>query len=197
MKIKDRFRGFLPIVVDIETAGFEPKTDAVLEVAMVTIQPCSEGFVPDQTFATNVLPFEGANLNPEALKFNGIHEPFNPLRAALKEPDALALLFPQIKELVKLHGCSRAILVGHNAWFDLHFLNAMAERCEIKSPFHGFSSFDTATMGMLSYQHTVLAELAKRASIPWDNKEAHSAIYDAEKTAELFCNIINRHDAVF
>lgn len=194
MHIKNRFRGFYPVIIDIETGGFNPQTDAILEIAMVTIKHNGEHFVPDETFAANITPFIDSNINPEALKFNGIKDPFSPLRNAVEEKIALEEIFTSIRMKLKQNKCNRAILVGHNAWFDLHFLNAAIERSKIKSPFHSFSSFDTATMGMLAYKHTVLAEIAKRAGIEWDNSQAHSAIYDAEKTAELFCKIVNQQD---
>ena len=91
--------------------------------------------------------------------------------------------------------CTRAVLVGHNAWFDLGFLNAAITRAGIKrNPFHPFSCFDTATLAGLAYGQTVLARAVKASGASWDGREAHSAIYDAEKTAELFCNIVNRWD---
>ena len=52
--------------------------------------------------------------------------------------------------------------------------------------------FDTATLAGLAVGHTVLARACALADIPFDNNEAHSADYDATKTAELFCLIVNR-----
>jgi len=192
--IKDRFRGFLPVVVDIETAGFNPAEDAVLEIAMVTFSYDDRVLSIKDNFAENILPFAGANLNPEALEFNGVFDPYHPLRYALDEKQALDKLFTPVKQEIKSNRCSRAILVGHNPWFDLHFLNAAIKRSRIKSPFHAFASFDTATLGALAYKHTVLAEIVKRAGIDWQDNHAHSAIYDAGKTAEIFCKIINLFD---
>jgi len=84
-------------------------------------------------------------------------------------------------------------MVAHNAHFDLQFVNAATERCEIKrNPFHPFSCFDTATLSGLAYGHTVLARACALAGIEFCNKSAHSAAYDAEKTAELFCAIVNK-----
>ncbi|XDT73981.1 ribonuclease T [Hahella sp. SMD15-11] len=188
-----RFRGFLPVVVDVETAGFNPRTDALLEVAAVIIGMNEAGEVfPEHSQAFNVAPFEGANLEQAALDFTGI-DPHNPLRGALDEGDALRQLFQPIRKAVKAYGCNRAVLVGHNAFFDHSFLFAAAERAGIKrNPFHPFSTFDTATLAALAYEHTVLSQACKRAGIDFDNKEAHSALYDAEKTAELFCRIVNR-----
>ena len=195
--IAKRFRGFLPVAVDVETAGFNPQTDALLEVAAVTLRMNEQGQLErQQTFAGHVQPFPGANLDPAALAFTGI-DPHHPLRNALPEHDVLQRIFQPIRKAVRDSGCTRAILVGHNPWFDLAFINAAAQRTGIKrNPFHPFSAFDTATLGGLAFGQTVLARAAEAAGIPWDSREAHSAIYDAEQTAELFCRIVNLWEAL-
>lgn len=191
--IADRFRGYLPVVIDVETGGFNSATDALLEIAAVPILMNVEGLlITEATYSRNVTPFEGANLEPSALQFTGI-DPDDPDRDALDEESALKEVFAPIRKLMKQHGCKRAILVAHNAHFDLGFVNAACERADIKrNPFHPFSCFDTATLGGLAYGQTVLARACESAGISFDAKSAHSAAYDAEKTAELFCGIVNR-----
>ncbi|MDH5545228.1 MAG: ribonuclease T [Gammaproteobacteria bacterium] len=188
-----RFRGYLPVVVDVETAGFNSKTDALLEIAAVLVEIDKEGFLsPGRTVQCNVEPFPGANLEPEALAFNGI-DPHHPFRDAKTEHDALNEIFRPVRQALKESGCNRAILVGHNAFFDLGFLNAAVERSGIKrNPFHPFSTFDTVTLCAMAFGQTVLARAAKAHGIVWDNDAAHSAIYDAGKTAELFCGVMNQ-----
>ncbi len=188
-----RFRGFLPVVVDVETGGFDPQNDALLEIAAVTIRMASDGRMePAETLSCHVKPFPGANLDPKALEFNGI-DPDHPFRDALDERDALRAIMGPIRNAVKASGCKRAILVGHNAAFDLNFVNAAVARTAFKrNPFHPFSTFDTVTLAGLAYGHTVLAKAARLAGMDWSNSEAHSAIYDAQKTAELFCRVVNR-----
>src|SRR5690554_4464812 len=188
-----RFRGYLPVVVDVETGGFNAATDALLEVAAVLLTMNDDGWlVRGETIVRNVHPFEGANLEKSALEFTGI-DPWHPEREALDERTALADVFNPIRKAVKAHNCKRAVLVGHNATFDHNFVFAAATRADIKrNPFHPFSTFDTATLAGLAYGHTVLAQACKLAGIPFSNKEAHSAAYDAEKTADLFCGIVNR-----
>src|SRR5690606_34102449 len=183
-----RFRGFLPVVVDVETAGFNPKTDALLAIAAVIIDMDENGYLyPKINISHHVEPFPGANLEAAALEFNGI-DPYNPLRGAIDETEALAEIFRPIRKEIKDHGCNRAILVGHNATFDHAFLFAAAARADIKrNPFHPFSTFDTATLAGLAYGHTVLAKACQLAGIEFSSREAHSALYDTKKTAELFC----------
>ena len=193
--LASRFRGFLPVIVDVETGGFNAQTDALLEIAAVTVTYDNQGLlVPDETIGFHVVPFEDANIEKSAIEFNGI-DPFHPLRPAIPEAEALQQIFQVVRKAVKRHDCTRAILVGHNPAMDLAFLNAAVERVQHKrNPFHPFSTFDTATLGGLAYGQTVLARVVDAAGIEWENERAHSAIYDTRKTAELFCNIVNRWD---
>ncbi len=189
----NRFRGYLPVIVDIETSGFNPKKNALLEIAAIIVELNGLGSLAiTERHSAHVIPFKNAELDESALKFNGI-DPHHPFRMAVEEKTALEQLFRPIRHAVKRNHCTRAILVGHNPGFDLAFLNAAITRTQIKrSPFHPFSSFDTATLGGLVYQHTVLAKIAEAAGLTWDNSKAHSALYDAEMTAEIFCEVVNR-----
>lgn len=191
--MKNRFREYLPVAVDVESGGFNAATDAILEIAAVTLLMDDEGMLrTDKTLFHNIVPFAGANIDAAALEFTGI-DPDNPLRGAIPEQEAFRDVFKLVRAEVKRHGCKRAILVGHNAHFDHGFVNAASERHNLKrNPFHPFSSFDTATLAGLAYGQTVLARACEAAGIEFASKEAHSAGYDAEKTAELFCRIVNR-----
>ena len=193
-RMNTRFGGYLPIVVDVETAGLRPKTDALLEIACVFLKFDDAGLLtPVKTEAHHVLPFEGANLDEKALEINQILDPYHPFRFAQDEEKVLKALFKVIHEAVKEAHCRRAVLVGHNASFDLSFIQEASRRCKLYSPFHRFTCFDTATLAGIALGQTVLAKALYKANIPFDVKEAHSAIYDAEKTAELFCKIVNQY----
>jgi len=183
------------VVVDVETAGFNPKRDALLEIAAVLVRyDADDQLTPAETFACHVEPFPGSHLDERSLRFTGI-DPFHPFRFAESEPEALRQIFQPIRRAVRESACSRAILVGHNPAFDLSFVNAAADRNKIKrNPFHPFSSFDTATLAGLAYGQTVLARAVAAAGMEWEEAQAHSAKYDAERTAELFCAIVNRWD---
>ena len=193
LPIARRFRGLLPVVIDVETSGLNPQTDALLEIAAVMVNIDTQGrFFCERTYAYHVEPFEGARLEAEALAITGI-DPTYPLRFAIPEKQALARLFAAVKEKLEQTGCYRAVLVGHNAWFDLSFLLAAWHRSGLTdNPFHTFTTFDTASLSALVLGETVLARAVRRARIPFDIQKAHSAIYDAERTADLFCHIANR-----
>ena len=192
--VAGRFRGYYPAVVDVETAGFNADKDALLEAAVVFLDVDTDGrWYPQETIAKHIQPFPGANLDKAALEFTGI-DPDHPFRKeiAVSEKEALQEIFQATKRIMKQHGCKRAILVGHNPAFDLSFINAAANRCGLtRSPFHPFSTFDTATLGGLAYGQTVLSRAVQAAGLDWEEEQAHSARYDAERTAELFCNIVN------
>lgn len=198
VEIAQRFRGFLPVVVDVETGGFQAATDALLEIAAVLLKFDDHGNLTlGEPYRYHVEPFPGARLDPASLKVTGI-DPFHPLRPALEEGDALKRIFVEVRREVKEQKCSRAILVGHNSFFDLQFLNAAVKRAHIKrNPFHPFSSFDTATLGGVALGQTVLEHAAVAAGLKWNKEKAHSAAYDAEITAKLFCEIVNRFKTVY
>ncbi|RUO61411.1 ribonuclease T [Pseudidiomarina marina] len=195
--MQQRFRGYMPVVIDVETAGFNAKTDALLEIAAVTLKFNDDGLlVPDQTLHYHIEPFEGANIEQAAIDFNGI-DPHSPLRGAVEEGSALKEMFKPIRKAQKDAGCQRSILVGHNATFDHGFVMAAAERANLKrNPFHPFVTFDTAALAAVFLGQTVLIKACQAAGIEFDNKQAHSAVYDTERTAELFCFMVNRYQAL-
>ena len=191
--LSKRFQGYLPVVIDVETGGVNADTDALLEIAAVFLKYDDGELTLGEHFQTHVNAFAGGKISKDALAINKI-DPDHPFRFAVDEKVALTELFKLVNEQLKQTKCRRAILVGHNAHFDLGFLNAAAKRCDLfkESPFHSFSVFDTCTLGGMFYGKTVLARAIKAAGISFDKDEAHSALYDAQKTAELFCKMANK-----
>lgn len=188
-----RFRGYYPVVIDVETGGFNAKTDGLLEIAAITLKMDKDGWLsPDETLHFHVEPFEGANLEPAALAFTGI-DPTNPLRGAVSEYEALHTIFKMVRKGMKATDCNRAIIVAHNATFDHSFVMNAAERAGLKrNPFHPFATFDTAALSGLVFGQTILAKACVAAGIPFDGKQAHGALYDTNRTALLFCELVNK-----
>ena len=187
-----RFRGLLPVVIDVETSGLDPVKNALLEVAAVTLVMNSSGkVVRDEAFSFHVEPFIGAELDPQSLQITGI-DPTHPFRFAIPEQQALHNIFVKVRQKLIAAGCSRAVLVGHNAWFDLAFIHSAVKRTKLSFPFHSFTTLDTASLSAVALGETVLAKAVRCAGIPFDVSQAHSALYDAERTAELFCYIVNK-----
>ena len=190
--MSQRVRGYLPVVVDVETGGFDWNRHALLEIAAVPVELDEGGrFVPGEVACAHLHPAPGTEIDPKSLEVTGIVLD-HPFRMAKQEKDALDHVFAAVRAAVRRHNCQRAILVGHNAHFDLNFLNAAVARVQHKrNPFHPFSVFDTVTLGGVAYGQTVLARALQAAGLAWNQNEAHSAVYDAERTAELFCKIAN------
>ncbi len=187
-----RFRGYLPVVVDVETGGFDWNRHALLEIAAIPIDLDDNGrFILGETTSAHLEPAPGTEIDPKSLEVTGIVLD-HPFRMAKPEKEALDHVFAGVRAAVRKHGCQRAILVGHNAHFDLNFLNAAVARVQHKrNPFHPFSVFDTVTLAGVAYGQTVLARAVQAAGFEWNSDEAHSAVYDTERTAEVFCAIAN------
>ena len=195
--IKERFRKYLPVVVDLETGGFNPKTNAILEIAATLISKNENNQLLEvgETYRYHIEPFEGLVVEQESLDFTKINLN-HPLRNAITEKEALDKLFKIINTERTANGCSRAILIGHNAHFDHSFLTEAISRNNLKkSPFHPFSVLDTVTLGALHTKQTVLARICDVLKIDYDSKQAHSAAYDSDITAKVFCKIINEFDS--
>lgn len=191
-KMSERFRGYLPVVMDVETGGFDWNRHALLEIAVVPIDLDEAGrYICGPTTGVHVMPAPGTEIDPKSLEVTGI-DIDHPFRDAKQEREALDAVFAPVREAVRKHGCQRAILVGHNAHFDLNFLNAAVARSGHKrNPFHPFSVFDTVTLAGIAYGQTVLARAVQAAGFEWNSDDAHSAVYDAERTAQVFCKIAN------
>src|SRR4029078_931384 len=153
-------------------------------------------------------PFPGGELDPKSMEVTGI-DVDHPFRDAKPEREALDHVFRTVRAAAREAGCQRAILVGHNAPFDLAFLNAAVARVAHKrkpvhplrthhtpNPFHPFITSATVTLAGMAYGQTVLSRAMQAAGLAWDGASAHSAVYDAERTAELFCTILNRTHAM-
>ncbi|MFZ5636751.1 MAG: ribonuclease T [Pseudomonadota bacterium] len=191
-KMSERFRGYLPVVVDVETGGFDWNRHALLEIAVQPVDLDENGLlIPGQIASAHLIPAPGTEIDPKSLQVTGIKLD-HPFRLAKPEREALDHVFAAVRLAVRKHDCQRAILVGHNAHFDLNFLNAAVARTQHKrNPFHPFSVFDTVTLAGVAYGQTVLARAVLAAGLSWNGEEAHSAVYDTERTAELFCKIVN------
>ena len=192
--LKERFRKFLPVVVDLETGGFDPKNNAILEIAIQLIDENDSMLILGDSHRFHINPFDGLIIDNDALEFLKL-DLNHPLRQAVDEKFALKEIFQIINKQKSKFDCSRAILVGHNAFFDHSFLLEACKRNNIKkSPFHSFSLIDTVSLGVLATKQTVLARICKELDVSYNNEEAHSAAYDAMVTAQVFCKIINNFD---
>ena len=191
MELADRFRGYLPVVVDLETGGFDRHKNPLLEIGCTFLNWADDTLALGDSFSWNIEPFPDSEIDPASLKITGI-DLNDPDRDAFVEKDALQEFFKIVRQQLKQVNCTRAVMVAHNAAFDQAFLLSAIERTGIKrSPFHPFTTIDTASLAAVAYGHTVLSEACRRAGIEFQNANAHRAAYDAEQTAQLFCKIVN------
>ena len=132
-KMSQRFDGYLPVVVDVETSGVDPTKNGLLELAAVSVDFNQDDVleVNKETYSAHVTLFDGAKVDQQALQINKI-DPDHPFRFAISEEQMLKELFEYVNTALKQTGCRRALLVGHNAHFDLSFLQAAMKRCKVK-----------------------------------------------------------------
>lgn len=191
--LNKRFSGFYPVVIDIETSGINSQTNALLEIAAITLKMDAQGSLKrDETFHFHIYPFKGSLIQKESLKLNKI-DPYSPLRFAVSEQEALNFIFHKINQEIKKQKFKKAVIVAHNVIFDYNFIQAAVNRLKIniKNPFHSFITFDTAVLSSFILGQTVLAKACQAAGIYFDASQAHSALYDTTQTAKLFCKIFN------
>ncbi|NKB99733.1 MAG: ribonuclease T [Pseudomonadales bacterium] len=191
MELKERFRGYLPVVIDFETGGFDADQNPLLEVACSFLGWRDTHLFVSETHSWDVEPYPGLTIDPASLKVTGIDLDSRSDSVA-DEKVVMSEFFKLVRSQMKAVGCHRAVMVAHNAAFDAGFLSAVLKRQNMKrNPFHPFTTIDTATLGAVAFGHTVLSEICQRAGIEFDRDLAHSAKYDAERTAQVFCEIVN------
>ncbi|QJC32795.1 ribonuclease T [Enterobacteriaceae endosymbiont of Donacia semicuprea] len=191
--LSSRFRGFYPVVIDIETSGFNSKYNAILEISLITLKMNNGWLEKNEMLHFHILPFNGSHISKDALAFNGININTS-LRGAITENKALKIIFSKISQDIKKNRCKKAVIVAHNASFDHSFIMEAIKRTKMENynPFHSFVTFDTASMSGLILGQTVLAKSCHAMGISFDNNQAHSALYDTNRTAELFCKLVNK-----
>ena len=179
------------MVVDLETGGLDPNKNPILELACSFLNYENEKLVPHKSFSWDIKPQPNLEIDPSSQLLTGI-DPLLDIENRTDEKAAINSFFKEVRRETKTNECTRAVLVAHNSVFDNSFLNAAIQRHRIKrSPFHPFTTFDTATLGGVAFGHTDLREACQRADIAYDKKSAHCASYDCEVTAFLFCKIVN------
>lgn len=191
MELKDRFRGYMPVVLDLETGGTDPYNHAIIEIAIVFLDWQEDVLLPGVHRRWAVLPHPETTIEDSSLDLIGI-DPFDPARGAQLEETCLRECFRAIRKRMEANSCTRAYLVGHNAYFDHSFVKAAAHRNGVgQNPFHLFTVIDTASLAAVNFGHSVLSVACDRAGIEFDENKAHSALYDATVTSQLFCTIVN------
>ena len=159
------------VVFDIETTGFSPVHDRIIEIGAVKVE---KGEIKER-FSSFVNPDVPIPLEIE--KLTGIH-------------DGMVVDAPMIEEALPhfLEFCQDAVLVAHNASFDMSFIIENTRRLGLKKE---FTYVDTVGIARLLLPHQAkhkLDAVAKTLGISLENH--HRAVDDAEATAEIFLKFI-------
>nr|WP_306359359.1 DEDD exonuclease domain-containing protein [Nocardia sp. CC227C] len=164
------------VVVDLETTGTSPEGDAITEIGAVKVRG---GEVLGE-FATLVNP--GRSIPPQIVQVTGI------TTAMVYDAPRIDAVLPGFLEFA-----AGAVLVAHNARFDLGFLKAAALRCELAWP--AFQVLCTVRLARRilgrdeapSVKLSVLAQLLGAETTP-----THRALDDARATVDVLHALIGR-----
>ena len=189
LPMQNRFRGFMPVVIDVECGGFIPYRCTVGNCRSVVGDSGDGSLAAWGNWRYHVQPFPAPTSNG-VTRCDGLSILFTRYAQRFQRRSAHAIV-QEISQAMKDNDCTRAILVGHNACFDLNFLNAAVARTEIKrNPFHPFSSFDTATLAGVAFGQTGYRSRFKRPESLGIRTNAFGA-YDAQQTADCFARSAN------
>ena len=160
------------VVFDIETTGFSPVNNRIIEIGAVKV---SGGGISDR-FSSFVNP--DVPIPFEIEKLTGIN-------------DSMVMGAPFIEEVLPefLAFCKDAVLVAHNANFDMSFIKENALRQNIRRQ---FTYVDTVGIARILLPHQAkhtLDAVAKTMGVSLENH--HRAVDDAEATAEIFVKFIS------
>ena len=159
------------VVFDIETTGFSPVTNHIIEIGAVRVE---KGQITDR-FSTFVNPQVPIPYHIEQL--TGIN-------------DNMVLSAPVISEVLPkfLEFCGDAVIVAHNASFDTSFIRENANRLGLT---YEPTILDTVTLARLllpNLNRYKLDTVAKELKISLENH--HRAVDDAGATAEIFVRFL-------
>lgn len=160
------------VVFDIETTGFSPVTNRIIEIGAVKVE---DGQITDR-FSTFVNP--EVPIPFEIEKLTSIND------SMVMDAETIEVVLPKFLDFV-----GNAVLVAHNANFDVSFIRENAERQQIPVNFTYVDTVGIARMLLTGQTKYTLDAVAKTLKISLENH--HRAVDDAECTAEIFMKFIN------
>lgn len=160
------------VVFDIETTGFSPVTNRIIEIGAVKVE---DGQITDR-FSTFVNP--EVPIPFEIEKLTSIND------SMVMDAETIEVVLPKFLDFV-----GNAVLVAHNANFDVSFIRENAERQQIPVNFTYVDTVGIARMLLTGQAKYTLDAVAKTLKISLENH--HRAVDDAECTAEIFMKFIN------
>lgn len=155
------------VVFDIETTGFSPVNNKIIEIGAVKIR---QGEITDR-FSVFVNP--GVPIPFEIEKLTSIND------SMVMDAPPIEVILPQFLDF-----CQDAVLVAHNANFDMSFIMENAKRQGISRKFTFVDTLGIARVLLTHQAKHTLDAVAKTLSISLENH--HRAVDDAECTAHIF-----------
>ena len=159
------------VVFDIETTGFSAVTDRIIEIGAVKVE---DGKITDK-FSTFVNPKRPIPFRITEL--TGITD-----EMVIGSPDIETIL-PQFIEFI-----GDAVLVAHNASFDVGFIEQNCKRQKIEADFTYVDTVALARVLLPALNRFKLDTVAKALNISLENH--HRAVDDAGCTAEIFVKFV-------
>ncbi len=159
------------VVFDIETTGFSPVKNRIIEIGAVKV---AGGEIVGR-FSTFVNPQTPIPFEIE--KLTGIHDDM------VMDAPVIETVLPDF-----LAFCDGAVLVAHNANFDMSFIKENARRLGMEKQFTYVDTVGIARMLLPNQAKHTLDAVAKTLGILLENH--HRAVDDAQATAEIFVKFI-------
>ena len=165
------------VVFDIETTGFSPIQNKIIEIGAVKVV---NGEVTDG-FSRFVNP-------REPIPFR-ITELTSITDDMVKDADPIEVVLPEFMEF-----CKDSVLVAHNAGFDTSFIEENCNRLDIPYDFTVVDTLSLARLLLTDMAKFGLANLCKKFNISLENH--HRAIDDATATGEVFIKLVEMLESI-
>ena len=159
------------VVFDIETTGFSPVNNRIIEIGAVKV---SEGKIVDRysTFVNPEVPIPF-----EIERLTGITDDH------VIDAPVIDIILPQFLEF-----CEGCVLVAHNATFDMSFIEENCRRLGYATDFTYIDTVGIARVLLPGQAKHTLDAVAKTLGVSLENH--HRAVDDAEATAHIFVKFI-------
>ncbi|MGM9913373.1 PolC-type DNA polymerase III [Floccifex sp.] len=162
------------VVFDLETTGLSQRLDKIIEFGAVKMQH------------REVIETKQVFINPKRTIPANISNLTNIHQSDVDKAQPIEVVLPELLDFI-----GDAILVAHNATFDVGFMNAACRDCgydEITNPV-----IDTLPLAyaLLDTKRYNLGAVCRHYGVGYDGEGAHRADYDARVLSQVLCHMMN------